>query len=153
MISRQLILAGTILAAIAPALAQDRNPDAAEAIAATPLRATGATYPARQDTSQWLGSNLIGAKVVSVQNETIGHIANLVINDDGAIESVVIAVGGVLGVGAKEVAVTYRSLNITRTSAGDAIDHVTLAANRSDMRQVGEFKTLSRQMAERRPER
>jgi sporulation protein YlmC with PRC-barrel domain len=145
MITRRFILAGTVLAAIVPALAQD----AAEITASVPLRATGATYPARQDTGQWLGSNLIGAKVVSASNETIGRIANLVINNDGAIESVVIAVGGVLGVGAKEVAVTYRSLNIVRTKTGDAIDHVTLAASKSDMRHAAEFKTLSRQMAER----
>ncbi len=145
MITRQFILAAGVLAAIVPALAQD----AVDTAPVAPLRATGATYPARQDTSQWLGSNLIGAKVVSASNETIGRIANLVINDDGAIESVVIAVGGVLGVGAKEVAVTYRSLGITRSKTGDAIDYVTLAASKSDMRHAAEFKTLSQQMAER----
>jgi hypothetical protein len=149
MITRQFALAAVVLAAIVPALAQDAG-DRAASIA---LRATGAAYPARQDTSQWLGSNLIGAKVVSASNETIGRIANLVINDDGAIESVVIAVGGLLGVGAKEVAVTYRSLNITRTRTGDAIDHVTLAATKSDMRHAAEFKTLSQQMAERQVRR
>jgi hypothetical protein len=66
---------------------------------------------------------------------------------------VVIAVGGLLGVGAKEVAVTYRSLNITRTKTGDAIDHVTLAATKSDMRHAAEFKTLTQQMAERQSRR
>jgi len=146
MITRQFILAGAVLAAIVPALAQD----ATETTASVPLRATGATYPARQDTSQWLGSNLIGAKVVSASNESIGRIANLVISDNGAIESVVIAVGGVLGVGAKEVAVTYRSLNIVRNDKGDAIDHVILAATKSDLLQTAKFKTLTQQMAESR---
>ena len=145
MITRQFLLSAVLLGAIVPALAQD----ATEPTGSVPLRATGATYPARQDTSQWLGSNLIGAKVVSASGETIGRIANLVINDDGAIESVVIAVGGLLGVGAKDVAVTYRSLAITRSKSGGAIDHVTLAASRNDMRIAAEFKTLSQQMAER----
>jgi hypothetical protein len=145
MITRQFALAALVLAAIAPALAQDARDHATTG----PLRATGATYPARQAMSQWLGSNLIGATVTSASNETIGRIANLVINEDGAIESVVIAVGGLLGVGAKEVAVTYRSLNIVRTRSGDAIDHVTLAATKSDLRHAAEFKTLSQQMAER----
>jgi sporulation protein YlmC with PRC-barrel domain len=149
MIARQFVFAALVLGAIVPALAQD----ASEPGTALPLRATGGAYPARQDTRQWLGSNLIGAKVVSASNETIGRVANLVINDDGAIESVVIAVGGVLGVGAKEVAVTYRSLNITRTKTGDAIDHVTLAATKSDMRHAAEFKTLTQQMAERQSRR
>ena len=84
---------------------------------------------ASRTASQWLGSNLIGAKVVSATNETIGRIANLLVNDDG-VEAAVISVGGVFGVGKKNVAVTYKSLNIVRTKAGDAIDHVTLAATR-----------------------
>lgn len=149
MIARPFALPALILLAIAPALAQDVT----GATGAAPPRATGATYPARQDTSQWLGSNLIGARVFSASGEAIGHISNLVINGDGAIESVVIAVGGVLGVGAREVAVTYRSLGIARTKAGDTIDHVTLAATRNDLRLAAEYKTLSRQMAERKGER
>ena len=60
----------------------------------------------------------------------------------------VIAVGGVLGVGAKEVAVTYRSLSIARTEKGDAIDHITLAATKSDLLHTAKFKTLSQQIAE-----
>jgi PRC-barrel domain protein len=149
MITRQFAFAAVVLAAIVPALAQD----AGAPVGSAPLRATGGAYPAHQDTRQWLGSNLIGAKVVSASNETIGRVVNLVINDDGAIESVVIAVGGLLGVGAKEVAVTYRSLNIVRTKTGDAIDHITLAATKSDMRHAAEFKTLSQQMAEARTKR
>ncbi len=142
MLTRHFAFAA-ILLLVLPALAQDVDPATVAA-----LRATGASYPARQDTNQWLGSNLIGAKVVSASDETIGRIANLVINDDGAIESVVIAIGGLLGVGTKEVAITYKSLNITRTTAGDAIDHITLAATRSDLRHAVEFKTLSQQIAE-----
>jgi hypothetical protein len=153
--ARHILVAGFVLGATTLASAQEAGapgpslPGPSQPGPSQPLRATGGAYPARQDTSQWLGSNLIGAKVVSAANETIGRITNLVINDEGAIESVVIAVGGLLGVGAREVAVTYRSLAIIRTKAGDAIDHVTLAATRSDMRQAAEFKTLTQQMAER----
>jgi len=148
MVTRQFAFAAAALVLIMPALALDAAP------ATVTLRATGGAYPARQDRSQWLGSNLIGAKVVSASNdETIGRIVNLVINDDGAIESVVIAVGGLLGVGAKEVAITYKSLNISRTTAGDAIDHVTLAATKSDLSHAAEFKTLSQQMTEQQARR
>jgi hypothetical protein len=149
MIARQFAISALVLAVALPAFAQNKEASRT----AAPLRATGGTYPARQDTSQWLGSNLIGATVVSASGETIGRIVNLVINDDGAIESVVIAVGGLLGVGSKEVAVTYRSLGITRTRTGDAIDHVTLAASKNDLRLAAEYKTLSQQMAERKTER
>ena len=78
-----------------------------------------------------------------------GRIANLLVNDDGAIEAAVIAIGGVFGVGAKDVAVTYRSLNIVRNKASDGIDHVVIAATKNDLRHAADFKTLREQKAEK----
>jgi hypothetical protein len=146
MIARHTVIAAAMFCAFAPALAQDSSESAP--FWPSPLRATGA-YPVRQDTSQWLGSNLIGAKVVSATNESIGRVANLVINDDGAIEAAVISIGGVLGIGKRDVAVTYKSLNIVRNTNGDGIAHIAIAATKNDLRQATEFRPLSKQMTER----
>src|SRR5256714_1007816 len=143
MFTRHSFVAIAALCALVPALAQDAASPSSGA-----LRATGA-YPIRQDVSQWLGSTLIGAKVVSASHEKIGRIANLVVNDDGAVEAAVISIGGVFGLGAKEVAVTYKSLNIVRDKSSDGIDHVVLAATKNDLRQAADFKTLREQKAER----
>jgi len=143
MVRHQVLAAAAALAMLVPALAQD---DPAPSRIAMP--ATGA-YPVRQDSTQLLGSNLIGAKVISITNETIGRVTNLVVNENGAVEAAVISVGGLFGVGHKDVAVTFKSLVIARNKAGDAIDHVTLAATKDDLRQVAEFKPLSRQMVEK----
>ena len=145
MFTRHALIPVVAIIALVPALAQDSVSTAASA----QLRATGA-YPIRQDSSQWLGSNLIGAKVVSATNESIGRLANLVVNDDGAIEAAVISIGGVFGVGAKEVAVTYKSLNIVRNKSSDGIERVVLAATRSDLRQAADFKTLREQKTEKK---
>ena len=144
MFTHHAFIATAALCALAPALAQDSVPMAST----SQLRATGA-YPIRQDASQWLGSNLIGAKVVSASNETIGRLANLLVNDDGAVEAAVISIGGVFGMGAKDVAVTYKSLNIVRNKASDGIDHIVLAATKNDLRQAADFKTLREQKAEK----
>jgi hypothetical protein len=144
MFTRHVLMAAAALCALAPALAQDTTPSSS----AGPLRATGA-YPIRQDMSQWLGSNLIGAKVVSASQERIGRIANLLVNDDGAVEAAVISIGGLFGLGAKEVAVTYKSLNIVRDKSRDGIDHIVLAATKNDLRQAADFKTLREQKAEK----
>ena len=143
MFTRYTLLPAAALCALVPALAQDAVTSSSGA-----LRATGA-YPIRQDVGQWLGSNLIGAKVVSAANEKIGRIANLVVNDDGAVEAAVISIGGVFGLGAKEVAVTYKSLNIVRDKSNDGIDHIVLAATKNDLRQAADFKTLREQKAEK----
>ena len=150
MMSRKTLAAGLVLAAMAPALAQDRSEPLQLSLFS--LKATAA-YPLRQDTSQWLGSNLIGAKVVSVTNEKIGKIANLILNDDGKVEAAVIKIGGFMGFGGKTVAVTYDSLNIARNAKGDAIDHVTVAATRDDLRRAAAFKSLRQQLAEVREKR
>jgi hypothetical protein len=113
------------------------------------IRATAA-YPVQQDASQFLGSNLVGATVRSGTNASIGTISNLLINENGAVESVVIAIPGILGLTKKSVAVTYKSLNIVRNIAGDSIDHVTIAATRGDLLRVAEFKPLSKQKVEQR---
>ena len=111
------------------------------------MRATAA-YPTRQDAGQWLGLNLIGAKVVSASSDSVGKIANLVVNENGAVDAAVITVGGFLGIGGRDVAVTYDSLNIVRNHKGDGIDHVVIAATKSDLSQAAKFKSLHRQMAE-----
>ena len=150
MLIRHSAVAALVLCAFAPALAQDQGTGTGISASTLPpaVKATAA-YPVRQDTSQWLGSNLIGTKVMSASNEVIGRVANLVVNDDGAVEAAVIAISGAFGMTKKNVAVTYKSLNIVRTPAGDAIDHVTLAATKSDLSRAVEFKTLSRQQADR----
>jgi sporulation protein YlmC with PRC-barrel domain len=145
MISRKMLAAGLLLAALAPVLAQDRSEPLQLSLFS--LKATAA-YPLRQDSSQWLGSNLIGANVVSVTHEKIGKVANLILNDDGKVEAAVIKVGGFMGFGGKTVAVTYDSLNISRNAKGDAIDHVTVAATRDDLLRAASFRSLRQQMAE-----
>ena len=144
MILRKVLAAGLVLAAMAPVLAQDREP---LQLSLFSLKATAA-YPLRQDTSQWLGSNLIGANVISVTNEKIGKVANLILNDDGKVEAAVIKIGGFMGFGGKTVAVTYDSLNIARNAKGDAIDHITVAATKDDLRRAAAFKSLRQQLAE-----
>jgi hypothetical protein len=138
--------AGTVCALV-PALAQDVP--SLETSFPPAIRATAA-FPVRQNASQFLGSNLVGATVRSATNEGIGTITNLLINDDGAIESAVIAISGVFGLTKKNVAVTYKSLNIVRNAAGDGIDHVTIAATRNDLLRVAEFRPLSKQKPEQR---
>jgi len=145
MILRKVLAAGLVLAAMAPVLAQDRSEPLQLSLFS--LKATAA-YPLRQDSSQWLGSNLIGANVVSVNKERIGKVANLILNDDGKVEAAVIKIGGFMGFGGKTVAVTYDSLNIARNAKGDAIDHVTVAATKDDLRRAAAFKSLRQQLAE-----
>ena len=116
-----------MLCAVAPVLAQDTSQKAAKDLPAT------AVYAMAPEVQLSLGTSLIGAKVTGARNEHIGHVANLVINDEGAVEAAVIAVSGILGVGERQVAVTYKSLKIVRNATGE-IGHVAIAATKNDLR-------------------
>jgi sporulation protein YlmC with PRC-barrel domain len=145
MLLRQSLIAAVVLCALTPALAEDSREAPARPFE---LRATAA-YPLRQDAGQWMGSNLIGAEVVSAYSDPVGRIENLVVNENGAVEAVVIKVGGFLGFGGRNVAVTYDSLIIVRNLKGDGIDHVTISATKKDLIQAVPFQTLRQQHAQR----
>ena len=57
-------------------------------------------------------SFLIGANVTNMANETVGEINDLVVDKNGKIVAVIVGVGGFLGIGEREVALNYSSLNI-----------------------------------------
>ena len=146
MLVRHVVIALALLGATSVVSAQETQAPA-EGAAPAEMRATAA-YPARQDARQWLGLNLIGAKVVSQSGETIGRVSNLILDENGTVASAVIAVGGLFGIGAKNVAVTYQSLNIVRNDKGDAIDHIAVAASKENLLQSAGFKSLHQQLAE-----
>jgi sporulation protein YlmC with PRC-barrel domain len=61
-----------------------------------------------QSMPEWYGSKLIGMDVKNAQGEALGEVEELVLDPkDAKLKSVVISTGGVLGLGAKKVAVPW----------------------------------------------
>jgi hypothetical protein len=75
------------------------------------LAASGAVRMASESDAR--ASRIIGATVSNPANEKLGTIDDLVISNDSRVTHAVLAVGGVLGIGAKRVAVPYGELAIT----------------------------------------
>jgi hypothetical protein len=57
---------------------------------------------------------VIGAKVRNDNKDTVGTVEDLYIDASGAIKTVVVSVGGFLGIGAKDVAVKWTDIKQTR---------------------------------------
>ena len=57
-------------------------------------------------------SFLIGSKVTNMANETVGDINDVILDKDGKVVAVIVGVGGFLGIGEREVALDYSSLNV-----------------------------------------
>jgi len=75
-------------------------------------------------------SKLIGVNVYNQGNEKLGDISELLIDNQGRIQGVVIGVGGFLGVGQRDVAVTFDKLQWVNTpvSSNTAMNSQTTPA-------------------------
>ena len=87
------------------------------ALIATPVLAQNTATNAQATNAQsasaaglWQGSKLVSMNVYNGQGEKIGTIKDLMLNKDGKIESVVIGVGGFLGVGERDVAIKFSEI-------------------------------------------
>ncbi len=101
------LLAATMLAA--PAFAQTA-PAPSQAPAAAPRAAVTAPAPALSQTGQWRASKLVGLNVYNEQNEKLGDISEILLDQSGKVQGVVIGVGGFLGLGQHDILVTFDKL-------------------------------------------
>jgi sporulation protein YlmC with PRC-barrel domain len=60
------------------------------------------------------GNAFIGKNVRNRNNETVGKVEDVYIDDRGAIKTIVVSVGGFLGMGAKDVAVKWSDIKRSR---------------------------------------
>lgn len=91
------------------------EPDSSTITASTPSMET---TPAAE--AQFEASELIGMKVVSANDENVGEVSDVLVNDGGKIEAFIIDVGGFLGMNEKPVAVSMKELQFARVEgSGD----------------------------------
>jgi hypothetical protein len=101
----------------------------------------------KQGKNTYLASALIGSWVRSSGNETIGDVNDVIINPNGAVEGVVIGVGGFMGMGEKPVAVALNRLTISPTENLDSAN-VVLNVSLAELEAAPAFKTAYAQKLE-----
>jgi hypothetical protein len=62
-----------------------------------------------------------------MQDQSVGAIDDVVLDNDGKVVSVLVSIGGFLGLGEKRVAVAFKELLISRAEDGDPLVKVTLS--------------------------
>ena len=93
----------------------------------------------RQTASQYLArEQLIGAKVVNKDGQPVGTIDDLIVGSGDKIEGVILGVGGLLGVGEKEIGVRLGALKV---STADGKVSVTFPAATKEMLACGRRPT------------
>jgi sporulation protein YlmC with PRC-barrel domain len=87
-------------------------------------------------------SKLIGASVKNAQGESLGKIDELVIDpQDARIKAAVLSVGGLLGIGAKSVAVPW---NKVMMGTGSDRDTIVVAMGKEELEQAPSWQRSER---------
>ncbi len=157
MLKRSLMMSAAAVLLLVPALAQTPTPPpstqapaapSAQAPAPAPSATTSTAenakpgFMAEQGKDQWLASkNLIGTKVGGPDNATVGSVNDLVMEKNGNVVAAVIGVGGFLGIGSKNVAVPFKSLELSRDS--DGTDKIAMRFSKEQLQQAPDFKPLT----------
>src|SRR4051812_6154869 len=80
---------------------------------------TSGNFVDRQQPGQMLASRqLIGATVVGPNNERVGDVNDVLLDRNGQAVAIVVGVGGFLGIGEKDVAVSFREVQFTPRNQG-----------------------------------
>lgn len=73
----------------------------------------------QQSSSEVSADDLMGSTVYDSQDQKIGEVNDLIMDDQGKIQAAVIGVGGFLGMGEKDVAVKFDELQSRTEDDGD----------------------------------
>jgi glucose/arabinose dehydrogenase len=106
----------------APSATPDATmPDASapDTAAATPSGAD--MFLTEQAPDDHLASALIGASVKNGADEDLGAINDIVLSDAGEVDAIVIGVGGFLGIGEKNVAVSFDAIDKSTDADGNVV--------------------------------
>jgi sporulation protein YlmC with PRC-barrel domain len=86
-----------------------------------------------------LASNVIGLDVYNNQNQNIGRIKDVAVNEHGRAQAIIVSVGGVLGVGTRYVAVKPSDIKVSYND-GDKKWHATMNTTADQLKSAPEFK-------------
>ena len=95
-----------------------------------------------QPQGQWLAAQLLGQPITNQAGETIGNVNDLLLDKSGRIVNVVIGVGGVLGLGEKNVAVPFGTLSFTSDPNGKRV--ITAPLSRARLEAAPDFQATEK---------
>jgi hypothetical protein len=91
------------------------------------------------EATELTADRLTGARVYGPNDEDVGEINRIILDNNGQVERVVLDVGGFLGMGERQIAVTMEELNIVKNTQGDDF-RVYIDANQANLKAQPEFK-------------
>lgn len=110
-------------------------------VGAYPAAANGVFFNEQTPTQYLAKDRLLGANVHNADGKIIGHIEDLIVENDNKIVGVIVGVGGLMGIGDKKVGVDLSALSIEATDG--KINVVIPAATKDALTAAVEFKRIA----------
>ena len=122
---KKIITAVSFAALMAvPVMAQDSTTEQmknAPPAVAEPNSAATAPKGDQMTTGEISASELLDETVVNAAKESVGDVNDVILNADGKVASVVVGVGGFLGMGEKDVALSFDKLTFARDNDNELV--------------------------------
>lgn len=99
-------------------------------------------------TAEVKGARLIGADVVNATNDKLGDVDEVLVTTDGRVNAVVVAMGGVLGLGERKVVVPWERLRFS-SQGSDLV--VKTDVSRETLQAMPEYRDPSRASSDQQP--
>jgi PRC-barrel domain len=131
-------LAGT---AICAAVAQTMAPPSPTVTAPAPAAITDVFYAGAWSPMHWRASEAIGQPVYNRADERVGEVKELLIDGDGRVLAAVVGVGGFLGLGERDVAISYQAFRMTRNADGKA--RLVVDMTKQSLERAPEYKAAA----------
>ena len=107
------------------------------AVAQTNMPTTTTQFIMAQPPGEWLARVFLGASVQNTTGERVGEIHDLVFDKSGRISTVVLGIGGFLGLGEKNVAVPFSALTYDVGKEGARV--IVIALTKDALQQAPVF--------------
>jgi hypothetical protein len=154
MLKRLMITTAAAALVAGSAIAQAPAPDAPKA---PPMQksepapgAQGAQgsrqFVTQQASDQWLATKFKGTDVIGSNNEKIGDVSDLLIDQNGKIMAYIVGIGGFLGIGQKDVALAPAAFQVQPASDREELK-LKLAMTRDELKNAPEFKPAAARAA------
>jgi len=128
----------TAAAALLTGSALAQSPPTSSPAPAARVEASG-KFITEQTADQFLATKFKGTDVMGANNEKIGDVADLLFDKDNRILAYVISVGGFLGIGAKDVALTPATFKILPPTDRENMK-LQLSMTKDELKAAPEFK-------------
>ena len=102
---------------VIPVMAQDSTTEQmknAPPAVAEPNNAANAPKGDKMTTGEISASELLNENIVNAANESVGDVNDVILDANGKVASIVVGVGGFLGMGEKYVALSFDQLSFAR---------------------------------------